>query len=375
MGSIDSVGRVRKPVRRADAERYLQYTLLSFALTITVVRLFLALTGYPQLGGGELHIAHVLWGGLALFAAGLLPLILTNRWVYSLSAILAGVGAGLFMDEVGKFITKSNDYFYPAAAPIIYAFFLLLMWIYLQVKRPPPLTIRDELYQALGDMGEVLDHDLEPEERRDLKNRLERIAQHTEFAEYRRLARQLLEFIDSESTQVVPDRQGALEKVVDGIKRWESRWITPGRLKAILIGGLLALGIATILNFARLLSGINDQALFSSWRDGWVYLGLETSKSELIWFTTLTFLEGLVGLLLIIAVILLLVGQEGVGLTLAASALLLSLLGVDLLVFYFGQFATIITASIQFVLLLLVYRYRSQVERTKQKRLGRRAEF
>jgi membrane protein implicated in regulation of membrane protease activity len=67
--------------------------------------------------------------------------------------------------------------------------------------------------------------------------------------------------------------------------------------------------------------------------------------------------------------------QEGVGLTLAASALLLSLLGVDLLVFYFRQFATIITASIQFVLLLLVYRYRSQVERTKQKRLGRRAEF
>ncbi len=80
-------------------------------LTVTLIRLFLAITGYPQLGWGELHIAHVLWGGLALFSAVLLALVLTNRWAYSLSAILAGVGVGLFIDEVGKFITQSNDYF------------------------------------------------------------------------------------------------------------------------------------------------------------------------------------------------------------------------------------------------------------------------
>src|SRR5574341_1028791 len=107
---------VRSPVRRPGADSYLLITLLSFALSVTLTRMFLFLTGYPQLGGGTLHIAHVLWGGLLLFVAMLLPLLLANRSTYMLSAIVGGIGVGLFIDEVGKFITKTNDYFYPAAA-------------------------------------------------------------------------------------------------------------------------------------------------------------------------------------------------------------------------------------------------------------------
>jgi len=61
----------RKPVKREDAEQYLIITLLSFAASVILIRLFLELTGYPQVGNSELHIAHVLWGGLLLFAASL----------------------------------------------------------------------------------------------------------------------------------------------------------------------------------------------------------------------------------------------------------------------------------------------------------------
>ena len=94
---------VRRPVRRPRADNYLLLTLLSFALSVSLTRLFLELTGYPQLGSGTLHIAHMLWGGLLLFIAALLPLIFANRWVYWVEAVLAGVGVGLFIDEVGKF--------------------------------------------------------------------------------------------------------------------------------------------------------------------------------------------------------------------------------------------------------------------------------
>jgi hypothetical protein len=54
--------------------------------------LFLELTGYPQLGNSELHIAHVLLGGLFLFIASILPLLIANRWVFSVTAVLAGLG-------------------------------------------------------------------------------------------------------------------------------------------------------------------------------------------------------------------------------------------------------------------------------------------
>src|SRR5438094_4878629 len=113
-GTMDSNNRrVRAPVKRRNAQYYLLLTLVSFAGSVVVTRLYLGLTGFPQIGNGEFHIGHVLWGGLLLFAAAILPLIWANRWVFSVSAVLNGMGVGLFIDEVGKFITRNNDCFSP----------------------------------------------------------------------------------------------------------------------------------------------------------------------------------------------------------------------------------------------------------------------
>ena len=114
--------KARQLVFRFYAERYILLLLISFALSLSFTRLFLEITGYPQIGNSELHFAHVLWGGLIWFSGSLLPLIFANRRAFDLSAILTGIGFGLFIDEVGKFITSSNNYFYPSAAPIIYDF-------------------------------------------------------------------------------------------------------------------------------------------------------------------------------------------------------------------------------------------------------------
>ena len=141
---------------------------------------FSKFTGYPQIGGGGLHIAHVLWGGLILFVASLIPLILANRWVYPLVSVLAGIGIGFFIDEVGKFMTSTNDYFYPAAAPIIYAFFLLTVMVYTRIRRPPPPNPRVELYHALDVFEEVLDHDLDDNSESKLPNRITAIVSQSD---------------------------------------------------------------------------------------------------------------------------------------------------------------------------------------------------
>ena len=153
--------RFRQPVRREGAEHYLFLTLVSFAGAVIATREYLQLTGYPRIGGGELHIAHALFGGILLFVAALLPIVMAGRTVYRATAVLGGIGIGLFIDEVGKFITTSNNYFYPAAAPLIYATFLLAVLVYLRVRRRVRPDPRTELLTSLQLVEEAVDGDRE----------------------------------------------------------------------------------------------------------------------------------------------------------------------------------------------------------------------
>ena len=110
-----------------DARNLLDVYLVSALIAVVVTRLFLKLTDYPQLGGEGFHIAHVLWGGL-LMAVGTLMLLLSQNPNRRLAAVIGGAGFGLFIDEVGKFVTSDVDYFYKPAALIIYLTFLVI-WI------------------------------------------------------------------------------------------------------------------------------------------------------------------------------------------------------------------------------------------------------
>jgi hypothetical protein len=352
------ISRVRKPVRREGGERYLLFTLLSFAASVALTRLFLELTGYPQIGGGELHIAHVLWGGLLLFVAALLPLIFANRWVYVVGSLLAGAGVGLFIDEVGKFITQTNDYFHPAAAPIVYAFFLLTVLIYLQVRRPAARQARDELYCALDGLQEVLDRDLEPSERLALKFRLRKIADDDQHPDLARLAESLLKYLAYEELRIAPETTSTLERLVDKLGQLEIRWIKRGRLKAVLSGGLAALGLLALWNLVVLLLATRDPSRLENMITELVVGGQVASITGMFWFSVRVALEGFVGLLLVVSSGLLIANHDRRGTDLGYIGLLLSLAAVNLMIFYFEQFSTIIPALVQFLLLLGVMYYR-----------------
>jgi hypothetical protein len=361
---------IRKPVERQDAGRYLLLTLLSFAASVTLTRLFLYLTGYPQIGSGTLHIAHLLWGGLLLFIAALLPLIFANRWVYTMGALLAGAGVGLFIDEVGKFITRTNDYFYPPAAPIIYTFFLLTVLIYLEVRRPDAFDARAELYHVFESLQEVLDHDLDPQERAELNARLHRISDQADHPDLARLANELIHFLESDAVHLVPHMPGFWERWQRWAQSFEARWVTRSRLKAVLVGGLGALGLVALVFLAQLLLAVRSPERMERMVADLIATGLVTSSSALSWFSAHVALEGAVGLLLLAAAGLLAAGQDRLGVRLGYFGLLLSLTAVNLLVFYFDQFSTIAPAMIQFGLLLGMLRYRRLYLVENQGRIG-----
>jgi hypothetical protein len=89
--------RFKHLVRAADADLLDTFLVTSIA-TIVVIRIFLEATGYPQLGGGGLHIAHVLWGGLGMLVAIVLLLLYTSPSTRLAAAVIGGAGFGAFVD-------------------------------------------------------------------------------------------------------------------------------------------------------------------------------------------------------------------------------------------------------------------------------------
>ncbi|MFZ1755007.1 MAG: hypothetical protein WBO46_01650 [Caldilineaceae bacterium] len=348
---------IHLPVKRPGAENYLLLSLLSFALSVTGTRLFLELTGYPQLGNSQLHIAHVLWGGLLLFVAALLPLLYANRWVYYAGGILSGVGVGLFIDEVGKFITQSNDYFYPPAAPIIYAFFLLVVLLYQRTRNRRGTDTRGELYAVLDMLQEVLDHDLDPAERVALVERLQQVLAEAEHPNHKGLAQALLDFLQSGEVRVVPVRRGRWQRWRAQTEEWADRWLTPGRLKAGITAGLLLLGLGALIELALLLpqtpTSTQMERLFLA-------NGQDAGSNQIFLYVMRVILEGAVGVALVTGSLLLVARREKRGVNLSYLGLLVALTIVDLLVFYFDQFSAIVIAGFQFLLLLALLYYRNR---------------
>lgn len=335
---------IRQPVRRPKGDTYLLLTLLSFALSVSLTRLFLALTGYPQIGGGDLHISHVLWGGLLLFIAAMLPLLLANRWVYRVTAILAGIGIGLFIDEVGKFVTSSYDYFFTPAAPIIYAFFLICVLVYLQVSKPRPRYPRSELYAALELLEEVLDHDLDEFEHQEIKDHLSFVIQQGSDPELASLAHDLLNFFERDQLSLASSHPGWLQHLLERLRTFESRRLDQVRLKKMLAGGILALGLGSVI-----VPTITTILFFVE--------GSPESLSETYWYLAFQLILLGAGILLLYGVILLRNGFEEKGLRIGYITLLAFLTIINLFLFYYYQFAIILAAIYQFVLLLGVLHY------------------
>ena len=146
--------------------------LVSSALTVALTRLFLVLTGYPQIGNSTFHLAHALWGGLALFLAGTTVLALQNRGAALVGALLTGIGFGLFVDEVGKFITQRNDYFFPLAAPIIYASLLLILLLSELARRHQLRSPRAHLLAAISLSQTIADGTISPTEIKAMENHI-----------------------------------------------------------------------------------------------------------------------------------------------------------------------------------------------------------
>jgi hypothetical protein len=136
--------------RDVDAGGNLQVLLISSVVAVLLTRLYLSLTGYPRIGSGPLHVAHLLWGGLLMLASLIVLLSLLGKRAKRWGAVLGGLGFGLFVDELGKFVTADNDYFFQPTIALIYIVFIVLFLVFRGIERRS--LSPDELLVNAADM-------------------------------------------------------------------------------------------------------------------------------------------------------------------------------------------------------------------------------
>lgn len=145
-------------VKRSSAADNVLLFLITAAASVLLTRLYLYIFDYPQIGGRYFHIAHAIIGGALLTISYLLLLCFHGRRVRQLTAVLSGWGFGQFIDEVGKFITRDNNYFYQPTPVIIYVCFIIVFFVYRRLDKYTPKDPRELTYDLIEKLEDLADN-------------------------------------------------------------------------------------------------------------------------------------------------------------------------------------------------------------------------
>ncbi len=131
----------------------------------------------------------MLWGGLLMLVAVILLLTTLEKQLRTPAAVFGGLGFGTFIDELGKFLTSDNDYFYEPTIALIYVIFILL-FLSLRTWQSRTLSETENIMNALVAMQDMVLLDFDVNE----KNRAQEFLRRCDPADVRvLLLRQVLD--------------------------------------------------------------------------------------------------------------------------------------------------------------------------------------
>lgn len=245
----------KKPlIRNLDADQLLEAFLVTAVASILGIRFFLGLTGYPRLGGGGLHIAHVLVGGFFMMIAIVILLAFVDRYSTAVAAVLGGFGFGAFIDEIGKFVTSDNNYFFQPAVALIYVTFVVMYLLFQSINGHRLLTDQERVVNVLELMKDAVVNDLDVRERNSALDLLDKCDQNDPVA---KSLRDLLEAIDS-----VPTPQPGIYTKAKAVARSiycrlvSERWFTTALVAFFVVESLFSLFEGTVLFFIEALQAL-----------------------------------------------------------------------------------------------------------------------
>jgi hypothetical protein len=209
---------------KREAASELVLTVMIWAIfSLILARIFLKLTGYPQIGRGVWHISHALTGGLIMTMGTIIILTLQGKNLKRTGAAVFGFGLGWFIDEIGKYLTRDANYFFQPAVLIIYIFFVGLFFVYRYFERAK-VKSNAALYQSVINQMRGIDGEyLSKSYKKSMIKKLEKILASKD-ENYRAMAGKLLVIIkkmkvekDHKTGKAMKWTKGILKKGYDKI--------------------------------------------------------------------------------------------------------------------------------------------------------------
>lgn len=229
-------------VRNVHAATHIVTFVVAGVTTVVVTRLYLALAGYPQIGGGGLHIAHMLPGGMLMLVALFLLLAYVGPVLRPAAALIGGIGFGLFIDEVGKFVTSDNDYFYRPAPAIMYVVFTVVV-LGVQALHGRHLDPREHLANAVDHAVEGVAGGLSKRRRTDAIEQVDAAGQVDGSA----VVRALVETCPDDNVEIPAPAERVRLTVRRAFDRLTSRrWTGPAIVALLAAQVVVAIGIAEL---------------------------------------------------------------------------------------------------------------------------------
>lgn len=202
-----------------QSDDYLEPFLISAVATMLLTRFYLNLTDFPQISAGQLHIAHLLFGGIFMLLGIVLFAAFLNQPAHRAGAVLGGVGFGFFIDELGKFITSDNNYFYEPTISIIYVVFILMFFGFKFLDKQHRLTSKEYLLNALEITQNLALYERDKHQKRTAINLLKKANEKEPFA------KQLIEMLEKYQPGRGPEKD-FIDDAVDEVSSLYNRLVS-----------------------------------------------------------------------------------------------------------------------------------------------------
>jgi hypothetical protein len=190
-------------IKRENASDLVLILMVSALVCLLGTRFFLQLFGWPTISFGVWHIAHVNWGGILMVIGIILVLTTHGEKIRKAAALISGAGWGLFIDEVGKYITKNNDYWFQPAIIFIYISFILLYLVYRYFEKLQPQDPKTLLYAVINKLEDIAEGDLDVNEKNEIIKKLDKIIKTETDKNKKTFAADLKTFIQNQKANPV----------------------------------------------------------------------------------------------------------------------------------------------------------------------------